>query len=70
MGALKSTPPKPFTQPPGIVVQRIDPKTGLLAPPGAGGLEEVFIEGTAPTEVAPNVGEANPDTYVIDQQAQ
>jgi hypothetical protein len=42
-----------------------------LAPPGgAGGMEEVFIEGTAPTEVAPNVGEANPDTYIIDQQTQ
>jgi penicillin-binding protein 1A len=67
MGALKNVPPKPFTQPPGIVVQRIDPKTGLLAPPGATGLEEVFIEGTAPTEVAPTAGEANPDTYIIDQ---
>ncbi len=68
MGALKNTPPKPFTQPPGVVVQRIDPKTGLLAPPGAtGALEEVFLEGTAPTEVAPTVGEANPDTYIIDQ---
>jgi penicillin-binding protein 1A len=68
MGALKSVPPKPFAQPPGIVVQRIDPKTGLLAPPGGtGGMEEVFLEGTAPTEVAPTVGEENPDTYIIDQ---
>jgi penicillin-binding protein 1A len=68
MGALKNAPPKPFAQPPGVVVQRIDPKTGLLAPPGStGGLEEVFLDGTAPTEVAPNVGEANPDTYIMDQ---
>src|SRR2546426_12128034 len=32
--ALKGVPPKPFAQPPGIVVQRIDPATGLLAAPG------------------------------------
>ncbi len=67
-GALKGVPPKPFTQPPGVVVQKIDPKTGLLAPPGSpGGLDEVFLEGTAPTEVAPSAGEQNPDTYIIDQ---
>jgi penicillin-binding protein 1A len=65
-GALKNVPPKPFAQPPGIVVQRIDAKTGMLAPPG-GGMEEVFLEGTAPTEVAPAAGEANPDTYIMDQ---
>jgi penicillin-binding protein 1A len=68
IGALKGVPPKPFPQPPGIVVQKIDPKTGLLVAPGGTGLEEVFLEGTAPTEVAPTAGEANPDTYIIDQQ--
>jgi penicillin-binding protein 1A len=68
VGALKSVPPKPFTQPPGVVVQKIDPKTGLLAPPGASGaIDEVFLDGTAPTQMAPAVGEANPDTYIIDQ---
>ena len=36
-GALKGVPPQPFAQPPGIVVQKIDPKTGLLAPPGGAG---------------------------------
>ncbi|HZS36242.1 MAG TPA: penicillin-binding protein, partial [Polyangia bacterium] len=66
--ALKSVPPKPFAQPPGVVVQKIDPKTGLLAPPGApGGLDEVFLDGTAPTQVAPSIGEADPNTYIIDQ---
>jgi penicillin-binding protein 1A len=66
--ALKAVPPAPFTQPPGVVVQKIDPVTGLLAPPGAAnGLDEVFLEGTAPTQVAPTQGEANPDTYIIDQ---
>lgn len=67
-GALKAAPPRPFSQPPGVIVQRIDPATGLLAPPGApGGLDEVFLVGTAPTQVAPTQGEANPDTYIIDQ---
>jgi penicillin-binding protein 1A len=66
-GALKSVPPKPFAQPPGVVVQRIDAKTGLLAPPGAAGLDEVFLEGTQPTETARAAGEANPDTFIVDQ---
>ncbi|HZS37077.1 MAG TPA: PBP1A family penicillin-binding protein, partial [Polyangia bacterium] len=65
--ALKGVPPTPFTQPPGIVVQKIDPKTGLLAAPGAPAIEEVFLEGTAPTQVAPAAGEANPDTFITDQ---
>lgn len=66
-GALKGTPPTPFVQPPGIVVQKIDPKTGLLAAPGAPAIDEVFLEGTAPTQVAPAAGEANPDTFITDQ---
>jgi penicillin-binding protein 1A len=67
-GALKGVPPKPFTQPPGLVVQRIDPKSGLLAPPGSPtGIDEVFLDGTAPTETAPSAGEADPNTYIIDQ---
>ncbi|MCA1664780.1 MAG: penicillin-binding protein, partial [Myxococcales bacterium] len=66
-GALKGVPPQPFAQPPGIVVQKIDPKTGLLAPPGAQAIDEVFLEGTAPTQVAPAAGEANPDTFITDQ---
>jgi len=68
-GALKGIPPKPFSQPPGLVVQKIDPVSGLLAAPGApNALDEVFLEGTAPTQVARTQGEANPDTYIIDQQ--
>jgi penicillin-binding protein 1A len=67
-GALKGVPPTPFAQPPGVVVQKIDPKTGLLAAPGSASLDEVFLEGTAPAEVAPAAGEANPDTFITDQQ--
>ncbi len=66
-GALKGTPPQPFAQPPGIVVQKIDPVSGLLAAPGSTSIDEVFLEGTAPTEVAPVQGEANPDTFITDQ---
>lgn len=66
-GALKGVPPQPFAQPPGVVVQKIDPKTGLLAPPGGQAMDEVFLEGTAPTQVAPAAGEANPDTFITDQ---
>jgi hypothetical protein len=49
------------------VVQKIDPKTGLLAQPGAPAIDEVFLEGTAPTQMAPAAGEANPDTFITDQ---
>ncbi|HEY2744744.1 MAG TPA: PBP1A family penicillin-binding protein [Polyangia bacterium] len=66
-GALKGVPPQPFIQPPGVVVQKIDPKTGLLAPPGGAAIDEVFLEGTAPTQMAPAAGEANPDTFITDQ---
>ena len=67
-GALKGVPPKPFPQPPGVETVRIDPVTGLLAAPGAtNGIDEVFLAGSAPKEVAPQAGEQNPDTFLIDQ---
>jgi penicillin-binding protein 1A len=68
--ALKGRGSKTFKQPPGVVVARIDKKTGKLAAAGEGDsetLEEVFVQGTQPTEVAPAAGEANPDTFVLDQ---
>jgi penicillin-binding protein 1A len=69
-GALKTwgAPPRPFAQPPSIVVEKIDPVTGLLAPSGASNsIDEVFLAGTAPTQIAPQAGEQNPDTFIIDQ---
>jgi hypothetical protein len=49
-------------QPAGVVVARIAPVTGLLSAPGSEGIEEVFLDGTAPTESAAAPGEeANPD---------
>jgi penicillin-binding protein 1A len=43
---------------PGVVIQRIDKATGLLAAPGqeVNTLDEVFLDGTAPTQQAPTGG--------------
>ena len=42
-----------FPRPPGIVTVRIDPVTGLLAAPDVGeGVDEEYLDGTAPTEVS------------------
>ncbi len=64
--ALATTTISNFPQPAGIVVARIDPVTGLLPAPGSEGIEEVFIEGTAPTESASAPGEEyNPDQLLL-----
>ena len=45
--------PEPFVPPPSVVFERIDPKTGLVAPPGdPGAFYEVFREGTEPKKLA------------------
>jgi penicillin-binding protein 1A len=68
IGAEKGVPPRPFQQPPQIVVARIDPATGLLAAPNATtAIDEKFLPGTAPTQVAPEKGEQNPDTFIMEQ---
>jgi penicillin-binding protein 1A len=67
--ATAGRPTKDFAQPPGVVVQRIDKATGLLAAPGQeqGTLDEVFVEGTAPTTQAPAAGEeASPDKLLLE----
>jgi membrane carboxypeptidase/penicillin-binding protein len=54
--------PRVSACPAGIVVARIDPATGVLPAPGSDGIEEVFLDGTAPTDNAAAPGEeANPD---------
>ncbi len=51
--ALAGRPVREFPVPPGIVFERIDPKTGLLADAGSDeALFQPFLEGTAPTERA------------------
>ena len=53
--ALKEVPPQEFPVPPGVVFARIDPKTGLLSPPGTEkAVFQPFQEGTVPDEMAPS----------------
>jgi penicillin-binding protein 1A len=65
--ALATRPARDFVQPPGVVVIQIDPKTGLRAPPGAEGIPEVFVDGTAPRDMAPAAGEeSSPDKILLE----
>ncbi len=65
--ALAGKPVTDFAQPPGVVVARIDPATGLLPAPGGDSIEEVFLEGTEPTETAAPPGEeATPDQMLLE----
>jgi penicillin-binding protein 1A len=65
--ALVGVPVSDFAQPPGVVVARIDPATGLLPAPGGNGIEEFFLDGTAPTESAAAPGEeATPDQMLLE----
>ena len=60
-------PGKAFPRPAHVVEAVIDRQTGLLAPEGAPKnttLTEVFVEGTAPTEVAPKPGEVTEGSSV------
>lgn len=60
-------PAKAFPRPAHVVEKTIDRETGLLAPEGAEKattLQEVFIEGSEPTEVAPRPGEVTEETSV------
>lgn len=51
--ALKDSPNNPPLQPPGLITVRIDPQSGLLARAGqTDGIYELFVDGTAPTQVA------------------
>ena len=57
-----------FVQPAGVVVQQIDPVTGMLPAPAAPSIEEVFLAGTEPTEQAPAPGETNAATWNMNQE--
>jgi penicillin-binding protein 1A len=61
---------KEFPRPPGVEVATIDLASGLLAPAGAppkSQAGEVFVKGTAPTEVAALPGEVDASTFVTDE---
>jgi hypothetical protein len=58
---------KSFDRPAHVVEAKIDKVTGLLAAPGAPAgsvYSEVFVEGSAPIEVAPLPGEVTNSTLV------
>lgn len=66
--AHRGRPRRDFERPDGIVVERIDPATGLLAYEGEeGAIEEEFLEGTTPTERAIPPDTADPDTFLMEQ---
>ncbi len=68
MRAANSGPPVDFPMPSGVVTASIDPATGLLAYPGMeGSLEEVFLEGSVPTEQARRPEVAAPNDYLLEQ---
>ncbi len=51
--AHENKPRAEFARPPGVVTVAIDPKSGKLAPEGMeGAIDEVFLQGTEPTETA------------------
>ncbi len=62
--ALRGSPATAFPQPPGVQIARVDPLTGLLAASDtANAYDEVFLTGTAPTEITTPVA-AVPDPLV------
>jgi penicillin-binding protein 1A len=68
--ALVGRPTHDFVQPPGVVIQRIDKASGLLAAPGqeANTLDEVFLPDTAPTGQASAAGEeTSADKLLLDR---
>jgi penicillin-binding protein 1A len=64
--ALEGRPKVSFEAPTtGITTARIDPRTGKLA--RTGGIEEIFLVGTAPTEFAPTEDEGSAETFLLNQ---
>jgi penicillin-binding protein 1A len=60
--------PEPFAMPSGVVSTLIDPASGKLAFEGqSDAIDEVFLEGTVPTEVARPPDVADPTTFIMEQ---
>jgi penicillin-binding protein 1A len=60
--------PEGFPQPAGVATVRIDKPTGLLAYEGdANAMDEVFLEGTVPTQTARPPDVADPTTFMMEQ---
>jgi penicillin-binding protein 1A len=54
-----------FEVPKGVLSVHVDPATGLLAPEGSG-REELFLEGTQPTDEAPPTGTVAPENFFLE----
>ncbi len=69
MEAADKTPKETdFAMPSGVIVARIDPASGLLAYEGQeDALEEVFLSGTTPVEVARSPDVADPNLFLMEQ---
>jgi penicillin-binding protein 1A len=66
--ALKGRPPVDFPMPSGLTLTKIDPKTGKLSyenQPDA--IDEVFLDGTAPTEIATPPDVVDTGTFMMEQ---
>jgi penicillin-binding protein 1A len=65
------SPPESFVVPPGVTTARIDPVSGLLAYEGEeNALDEVFLDGTVPTETARAPDVADPTTFLMEQMGE
>ncbi len=65
--ALEGVPVRDFEAPATVEVHKIDPRTGKLAAEGqVDALEEVFLAGTAPTEVVTPEDHGRPDDWLDD----
>ena len=69
MEAADQTPKETdFAMPSGVIAARVDPASGLLAYPGqADAIDEVFLSGTAPVEVARPPDVADPNLFLMEQ---
>ena len=69
MDAADKTPKETnFAMPSGVITARIDPASGLLAYPGQeDGIDEVFLSGTAPVEVARPPDVADPNLFLMEE---
>jgi penicillin-binding protein 1A len=66
--ALKDTPAVDFPVPAGVEMAKIDPKSGKLAYDGQpDAIDEVFLEGTVPTEVANPPDVVDTGTFMMEQ---
>jgi penicillin-binding protein 1A len=66
--AEEGLPVRDFDVPPGVTLVRIDPATRLLAGDAVPGRVEPFLDGTAPTALAPAPGQVSSDSFFLQDQ--